>query len=68
MFWSERARTLRARVAWSTVGAALVGGAIVAIVGIGLGVGLKSEPSPPPPPVPMPSTLPAGVVVYRPSF
>lgn len=36
MFWSERARTLRARVAWSTVGAALLGGAIVAIVGAAL--------------------------------
>lgn len=33
MSWSDGARTLRARVAWSTVGAALVGGAIVAVVG-----------------------------------
>ena len=50
---------------WTAIGG---GVAIVAIVGIGLGVGLKSEPSSPPPPVQMPSTLPAGVVVYRPSF
>ncbi|HRI49748.1 MAG TPA: hypothetical protein PLW65_06160 [Pseudomonadota bacterium] len=50
---------------WTAIGG---GVAAFAIVGIGLGVGLKSEPGSPPPPVPMPSTLPAGVVVYRPSF
>ncbi len=50
---------------WTAIGG---GVAVVAIVGIGLGVGLKSEPSLPPPPVQMTSMLPAGVVVYRPSF
>jgi len=49
---------------WTAIGG---GVAVVAIVGIGLGVGLKSEPSPPPS-VQMTSMLPAGVVVYRPSF
>lgn len=50
---------------WTAIGG---GVAVVAIVGIGLGVGLKSEPSLPPPAVQMTSMLPAGVVVYRPSF
>lgn len=50
---------------WTAIGG---GVAVVAILGIGLGVGLRSDPAAPPPPVQMTSMLPAGVVVYRPSF